>query len=127
MTKAKHISQLNLVVNQLLDHNLAEHVYAASATNGELTLVVDSPVWATRLRYAQSEIINGLQKFAISKKINRICIKVRPLEFKPKPIKRPLRKMTISTSSASLMQQELEAISDPSLQEALKRILRHAK
>jgi len=127
IAKAKQISQVNLIVNQLLDHQLSEHVYASSTNNNQLTLVVDSPVWATRLRYIQNEIINGLKKFTISKNINRIVIKVRPMEFRPKQNKPIKRQMTISASSASQMQEELESISDTSLKKSLKRILRHAK
>jgi len=127
IAEAKQISQINLIVSQLLDHQLSEHVYASSTNNKQLTLVVDSPVWATRLRYIQNEIINGLKKFTISKNINRIVVKVRPMEFRPKPKKSVKRKMTISASSASQMQEELEAISDASLKKSLKRILRHAK
>jgi len=127
IAKAKHISQINLIVNQLLGHQLGEHVYASSTNDDQLTLVVDSPVWATRLRYIQSEIINGLKKFTISKNIDRILIKVRPVEFQQTPKKIVKRKMTISLSSASQMQEELDSISDASLKDSLKRILRHAK
>ena len=127
LLEAKFISQINLIVNQLLDHQLGEHVYASSIDKGQLTLIVDSPVWATRLRYLHSEIINGLSKFTISKNINRIDVKVRPMEFRPKPKKITKRKMSISLESASQMQQEIDAISDSSLKDSLRRILRHAK
>ena len=127
LLEAKFISQINMIVKQLLDHQLGEHVYASSINNGQLTLIVDSPAWATRLRYIQNEIINGLSKFTICKNINRISVKVRPMEFRPKQKKTIKRKMTISRASASQMQQELESIPDSSLKDSLKRILRHAK
>lgn len=127
IVEAKQISQINLIVNQLLGHQLGEHVYASTTNNDQLTLVVDSPVWATRLRYIQNEIINGLKKFTISKNINRIIVKVRPMEFRPKAKNTVKRKMSISLSSASQMEEELESISDDSLKKSLKRILRHAK
>jgi len=127
ISEAKRLSQLKIIINQSLDQALAEHVFVSTLKNGQLTLVVDSPVWATRLRYMQNEIINRLKKFTMGKNVNHITVKVRPLDFQTSAKAQKRRKISLSKSSASRMSEELEAISDPALKDSLKRILKHAK
>ena len=128
IAEAKRLSQINIVLNQSLDQQLAEHIYVSTLVNGLLTLVVDSPAWATRLRYMQPTIIADMKKYAISSEINQIKIKVRPADhIKAKKAPRAKRELTISHESAEIMQESLNAISDPGLKASLSKIIRHAK
>ncbi len=128
MAEAQRLAQISIIVNQSLDHQLSEHVRVASATNGLLTLVVDSPVWATRLRYMQSTIIEGLQKYAISADFHQIKFKVQPSgRYQQKKQNRPKCPLTISHSSAERMQEALDTLPDSTLKTSLTKILRHAK
>lgn len=128
IAEAKRLSQIKIALNQSLDHSLAEHVYVATFKHGLLTLIIDSPAWATRLRYMQPTIIADMKKYAISSEIAQLKIKVRPADhIKAKKAPRPKHKLTISPASAEIMHEALNAISDPSLKASLAKIIRHAK
>lgn len=128
MAEAQRLSQINIIVRQSLDHQLGEHVRVASAADGLVTLVVDSPVWATRLRYMQSTIIEGLQKYSISADFHQIKFKVRPSgRYDQKKQRRPKCPLSISHSSAERMKEALDTLPDSELKASLTKILRHAK
>ena len=127
IAEAKRLSQISIIVNQSLDYQIAKHVYVSTANNGLLTLVVDSPVWATRLRYLHQPIISSLQNYSMTKSITQIKIKVRPLEYRTTKKTAQRKKLSLSRASAERMQEEIKAISDPTLQNTLKKLIRHAK
>ena len=127
ISEAKRLTQINIILNQALDHELAKHIQVSHLENTQLRLIVDSPAWATRLRYKQSEIINRFQNYAITKIIKSIHIKVRPANIVQNKTKVKKNPIAISTKSADLMRDEIKAISDPDLKDALMRITRHAK
>lgn len=123
---AKRLIKIKIIISQSLDQQLAEHIEVAKVHNGTLLLIVDSPVWATRIRYMQDEIINGLKNYAITKSIYNVSIKVRPAPSTPRKKERPKSPASISQESARLMVEEINSISDPELKLALLRITKHA-
>ena len=127
ISEAKRLTKINIILNQSLDHELAKHIQVSRLENNQLRLIVDSPAWATRLRYKQEEIINRFQNYAITKIINSIHIKISPAtkpKIKTKVLKNPI---ALSNESAKQMLDEIEAIPDSELRDALLRITRHAK
>ena len=127
ISEAKRITQIKIILNQSLDNELAKHVQVSRVENKQLRLIVDSPAWATRLRYKQQEIINSFQNYAISKTITSIHIKINPTKLDQIKIKTKKNSIALSTDSAKQMKDEIEAISDTELKDALLRITRHAK
>ncbi len=121
------MTQIKIILNQALDHEISKHVEVSHLQGNQLRLIVDSPAWATRLRYKQTEIINRFQNYAITKVIKFIHIKISP-SITPKN-KRKVKTNTIALSpqSANRMLKEIEAIPDSDLKQALIRITRHAK
>jgi len=62
-------------VKTLLAENEAQHLLTARLTPlGELILVLDSPAWAARVRYAQEGIRSGLKPMAIT----RVRVQAQP-------------------------------------------------
>ncbi len=127
LSEAKRLTQINIILNQSLDHELAKHVRVSRLENNQLRLVIDSPAWATRLRYKQEEILNRFQSYAVTKVISSLYIKISPVVIDHKKTKIAKNSITLSTESANQMLEEIKAISDPELKDALIRITRHAK
>ncbi|HFE37752.1 MAG TPA: DUF721 domain-containing protein [Gammaproteobacteria bacterium] len=127
ITEAKRLSQIGIIINQALDFQLAEHTYVSAATDSLLTLVADSPVWATRLRYMHDAMIKTLKNYSLTKNITHIKVKVRPLALRSKPKTTRRSPPTLSKTAAKRFQEEIKAISDPALRNSLKKILAHAK
>ena len=126
ISEAKRLAKIDIILNQSLDYELAKHIQVSRLENNQLRLIVDSPAWATRLRYKQEEIINRFQNYAITKIINSIYIKIAPA-VTHKEIKRVKNTIALSNESAKLMLDEIDTISDTDLKDALIRITRHAK
>lgn len=127
ISQAKRITQINIILNQSLDYEIAKHVQVSNIHNNQLRLIVDSAAWATRLRYKQSEIINRFKNFAITKSINAIHIKISPSNNPVSEKPKRHNNIKLSKSSAELMAREIEVIDDENLKNALIRITRHAK
>jgi hypothetical protein len=62
-------------VRALLQENEAQHLVTARLTPlGELILVLDSPAWAARVRYAHDRIRGGLKPLVIA----RVRVQAQP-------------------------------------------------
>jgi len=127
ISEAKRLTEIKIVVSQSLDQQIADHLEVASSRNGQLTLLVNSPVWATRIRYMQEEIIERLKRYPLTKSIHNILIKVRPVSAPQEHKKCKKSPISISQESARQMIDEIDTISDPNLKSALLRITKHAK
>jgi len=127
ISEAKRLTEIKIIISQSLDQQLTDHFEVAKARNGQLLLLVDSPVWATRIRYMQNDIINRLKSYGITKNIHTISIKVRPIEFSRRQTKGNINPLSISKESAKRMLDEINSITDPELKLALLRITKHAK
>lgn len=126
ISQAKLLTQIKIIINQVVNYQIAEHTEVAKIQNGQLTLICDSSVWATRLRYMEPQIIKKLRQFTITKHLNKIEIKVRPSAFSYKSENLPKRRAQLSHNAANKMLEESEAITDPQLQAAIKKLIRHA-
>jgi len=127
ISQASRLAQIKIIVNQSLDYDISDHFMVSTLKNQKLTIVADSPAWATRLRYVQNKILERFKHYSFTQDIRSISVKVRPIEFssnKPPPIS---RKVFLSAASASIMREHIEAISDPNLQSSLMRVIQHAK
>jgi len=127
ISEAKRLTEIKIIISQSLDQQLADHFEVAKARDGQLLLLVDSPVWATRIRYMQNEIINRLKNYGITKNIHNLSIKVRPIEFSRQQNKGNTSPLSISKKSAKRMLDDINSIADPELKLALLRITKHAK
>lgn len=60
-----------------LPDGLGEHVWGAAFSNGELALLVESAAWATRLRYAASNLAAAAGA-ELGSPVSKVVVKVRP-------------------------------------------------
>lgn len=122
--RAQSIDRLQQLLNQCLQPAAREHCYLASLQEATLTLIVTDGHWATRLRYQQKRLLQQLQQVPEFNQVLRIQFKVRP---PMQPEKAPARNIDFSEHTGQVIQASAQAISDPTLREAMERLARHTK
>jgi hypothetical protein len=109
-------------VRKSLPPPLDKQLLGATLNDGRLSLWVDSPAWASRLRYMAPQLLRQLRQQGLA--IDHL----RPLIV---PQKSPTRKRggrrpaSLSRDNAKLLLQTAEALEAGPLQEALRRLSRH--
>jgi predicted nucleic acid-binding Zn ribbon protein len=64
-------------VREVLPPDVAGHVWGASTAAGTLTVLVDSAGWATRVRYAVPELLQGVGE-RLGEPLAKVAVRVRP-------------------------------------------------
>jgi hypothetical protein len=116
LDKVNKLQELNVLVKQHLSAPLVDHCWVANLKQGRLVLAVDSPVWATNLRFHMPELLSTLRQQPRFAGLVRIDVSVAPtpLPTTPPPIHtRPARKMT--DSNRKMLLAVAETIADPRL------------
>ena len=109
-------------VADVLPAELAAHCVSATLDGAELRLLVDSPAWATRLRY----LGNDLRRTLHSRwRIASVTVQVEPL--RQPPAGRPARKVVLSAAAADAIAGAASAVEDAALRRALLRLSRHGR
>lgn len=117
------LDKLNAHILPLLPVASHAHIKAANYANQVLVLIVDSPVWAARLRTQHKTIIASLQE-ELNSPINALKIKFeQPVQAKSKPTK---AKPILSVDSAELIRQTADTITDEELKKSLLRLSKKA-
>lgn len=122
--KKQLLEKLNATILPLLPNVSRSHIKSCSYNEQtqELILIVDSPVWAARLRTQHKTIISTLKK-ELKFPVNSFKIKFQqPVKNKPKPKKAPL---FISTQAADRLRQTANALEDEDLKESLIQLSKH--
>jgi hypothetical protein len=117
--KLAQLQVLNQALYEIIPIEFLGHVHTAGLENGILHICVDSPVWATRLRFQQQAITRQL-----SDKI-KLTIKSLRILVKPAAVSIPssyTRKPYFSRSSADLLKGLGNNTQDPQLREALLKL-----
>ncbi len=112
----QQLRQLNAQLAHLLPLPLSLHCTAAGVSQQTLTLLVESPAWATRLRLQAPSIIRGLQGF----NIKALTVKIQPAQKAAAATSQARPKMSPDTSN--LLHELAETTSDPKLKLALLRL-----
>ena len=118
---SKRLQNLNSRVRNYLPAPLNSHCHVANLNERTLVLMVDSPIWATKIRLFLPKLIK-----TAGDQIDNIEIKVRPLghETVSRPSRRPNR---MSESTSKLLIQLANSTEEQKLKNALKRLARHSK
>ncbi|HEB59520.1 MAG TPA: DUF721 domain-containing protein [Gammaproteobacteria bacterium] len=124
ITRARHFQRLARQVLPLLGDELASHCRVASLERQVLVLIVDSPGWASRIRFQGPQIQRDLAATGLP--VQSIEVRVSPPEAppvaeKPDPI-RPL-----SEHSAKCLEALANSHADSPLGAALRRLARHRR
>lgn len=109
-------------VKKLLPEDLAGHCVAARIRDQQLVLHTDSPVWATRLRYAAPQLLSLLQPSHSPLR----GVKIR-LVLPRAPDRRRLPPARHSDVAAAIIHDSAEDTKQPALREALERLSRALK
>jgi hypothetical protein len=120
---AQH-QRLTEQLRNLLPPPLNEQLLAAVLNGGRLTLLVPSPVWASRLRYLAPQLLRQLRQQGLL--VEQLHPRIVPQQGQLRSSghrKSPV----LSQQSARLLHQTAETMEAGPLREALLRLSRHQK
>lgn len=83
LRKAGSMERVQQQVLRCLPKSLAPHVRISAFDQGQLTLLVESPVWKTKLRLAQNELIACCRAAGFEIEGIKVRTEIRP---QPKPV-----------------------------------------
>jgi hypothetical protein len=110
-------------VQKLLPTPIDEQIESAVMHARTLTLWVNSPVWASRLRYLAPQLLRQLKQEGFI--LDRIQPRVQVQESH-KPLRRRIGRMVqLSPESAEALRHTADSLQDRPLREALMRLSRH--
>jgi len=127
MQRALLLKRIASILEEYLPSPLLAHCLPGNIKDDTLTIYIDSPVWATKIRYLSPQLLAHLRKAPQTKGIQRIQAVVNPAIFQqitpasPAVVHRPL-----SSKSADLLLHAAASTDSPSLSRALRRLARHA-
>ncbi|MGD8910295.1 MAG: DciA family protein [Chromatiales bacterium] len=109
-------------VRDLLPPPLNEQLLAAVLNDRRLTLLVQSPVWASRLRYLAPQLLRQLRQQGLL--VEQLHPRIVPAEGKTRK-STPRKASVLSPQNAKLLRQTAEALEAGPLREALLKLSRH--
>lgn len=110
-------------VRQLLPPNLGEHLRSAQLHRQKLVLHVDSPAWASRLRYLTPALLKSLASQLPG--IDGVQVRIQPEQGRRRD--KPAQHVRLSRHAARHLNETAAALQDPALSAALQRLARLAK
>ena len=118
--RAAQLAEATRILREHLTPPLADHASVAAIRGPTLVVVVDSPVWAARLRYRSAEILDHFAAARGTPRLSRLRILVRPSLDDPKsastPPRRPVR------PSSRLIRSVSETLEAGPLRERMARL-----
>lgn len=112
--------QLLQTIRARLGPPLDAHCLYAALEEGKLTLVTDSPAWASRLRFQTLELTAELS--STQGEIEACRVRVQPLAVARRALDVERPRARISPATVSLLRQAAEAQGDTELGRALCRL-----
>jgi hypothetical protein len=109
-------------VAKLLPSPLNEQLQGAVLSGRRLALLVNSPVWASRLRYLAPQLARQLRQRGLP--VEQVVPRIVPEERKTTS-GRPSRSISLSKKNAQMLRQTAESLESGPLQDALRRLSRH--
>jgi len=109
-------------LRSLLPEPLSAHCVWSILKQGELIVLVDSPAWASRLRYLSPKITQQLRQTGLA--VRGVQVKVSLSNKRHMPRKKIRRATPISNANAKLLSSVAESVDDDELRNALLRLSR---
>lgn len=123
ITTTRELRHLEQSLSSVLDQPLTDHCRIAHRDAEQLVIQVDSPVWASRLRYYVPTLLQELkQNIPALQGLKTIKIHVAPAL--PTPAEKPSPQREISPTASQNIHAMAESVEDPALREALLRLSR---
>lgn len=121
LSQAQDLQQLLTRVRKLLPVPLEGHCRAVLLKKRQLILFVDSPAWASRMRYYSRDLKSLLRRNGM--RVERVSVRVL-INDTPQNQKRGAAKR-LSPENAALIRQTAEGIGDEGLSAALRKLGSH--
>lgn len=126
-TLGKRLSTQRVLLEQvraLLPAPLSGQLQAAVLETRTLSLFVDSPVWASRLRYLAPELIRHLKRQDLI--VDQVRTRIIPGQLKRRAASGGNR-LQLSARSAEQLRQAAATLTDEPLREAMLRLSSHGR
>lgn len=95
MVKLKRLQELQNILSGFLDKKLVQHCEVANLENNCLTIITDTALWATQLRFQIADLLGELRKNPELCALREIRCKVRPKKNqKPEPQHDPVQRLS---------------------------------
>ena len=120
--QATQLLEATRILREHLDPPLADHASVASIREPHLMVVVDSPVWAARLRYQSAGILDHFAASLGSPRLTRLKILVQPPLQDPGGNSRP-RPRRARRPSSKLLREVADALEPGPLREHMTRLV----
>ena len=124
--QTKLLVKIDKLVQRHLDIPFKMHCKVANYRENTLYLHVDSPAWATRLRFATPSLVPKLQQSKELAGLKDIQIYQAKIIPPHKPKKKAIKKR-LSKDTADQLNCLADCVTDEKLAKALKRLARHAE
>lgn len=126
LQKAQALRALEAVLAHHLDPVLLEHCRVSTFQLGELLLYVDSPAWATHIRYLTPDLLQLLANEPLFKGLRRIHCKVLPPTATAAKTPSPVIPKQLPEDTQALIKTTAEGITNLKLRDALLRLVKKA-
>ncbi|MCW8907457.1 MAG: DUF721 domain-containing protein [Sedimenticola sp.] len=122
LKKSAEQALLLQLVRRLVPPPLDTHCVAAVKKGNQLLIYVDSPAWASRLRFTVRQLSAKLAE--TGEGVQKITVRVVVTSRAERPARGPIRHL--SGNNARLLTETAEQLDDAKLSEALRRLAKHA-
>lgn len=122
--QARNLDKLQHLVHACLPDNCRQHVKIAGIKDNCLLLMVDSPVWSSRIRLYTNHILDMLRQHKLAE-VQQIRIRLSQAEpERPEPV---FAKRQLDERSSRLIEQTANSIDDAELKQALHKLATNKK
>lgn len=118
--KASLIQKVEQKLKKCLDPSLHDYFELANIKTDSVVILVNSPTWATRLRYNIPAILDALNNQLNFTTIKTVRIKVKTLI--PEPSAKTENKICLSESSAQILRNVADNFNDSELRECFIKL-----
>jgi hypothetical protein len=118
------LERLSGQVRTLLPNACRPHCRVANLRAGLLSIAVDSPAWAARVRFLAPRLLQNLQR-QTDLPVHRIEVSVMPVEVSIARTGMP--RPGLSHKTLALLEETAQSMDDPALRAALLRLARRRR
>lgn len=117
LRQALRLHALARRLHRVLPVSLAPHVRLGNLRSGQLVLFVSTPIWKTRIRLYQQQLLQAAREAGVE--CHSLDIRVQPESGRPPPAE---RLPPISASGRQALRDAAAAIGDDALRESLLKL-----
>jgi hypothetical protein len=124
VARCQTIRRLTAELWEILPAEFQTHAVVVGCNSGIMSILVDSPAWATRLRFIEAQILRRLRTG--DPPCERLKILVRPGFSASRETPQGVHRAPLTRAAALALLDLAATADDPRLARALQRLARHA-